>query len=71
MLYAGCFQACSLQIHNAYSVHRGVTAHPPLSTEDAVGLIIVNGMPLHLASHLIGIYHCLQGEIVEVDFLIV
>ena len=40
------FQDCSLQIHNSYSVHRGINAHPPLSIEDAVGLIIVNGKQL-------------------------
>ncbi|XP_025108123.1 sortilin-like [Pomacea canaliculata] len=42
-------EKCTLQIHNAYSIHRGVTAHPPLSQEDAVGIILVNA---HAAQNL-------------------
>ncbi|KAL8622054.1 hypothetical protein ACOMHN_056539 [Nucella lapillus] len=40
---------CSLQIHNSYSIHRGVKAHVPLSYKDAVGLIIVSA---HVAKNL-------------------
>ncbi|XP_070193615.1 sortilin-like isoform X2 [Littorina saxatilis] len=40
---------CSLQIHNTYSLHRGVNAHPPMSADDAIGLIIVNA---HAAANL-------------------
>ncbi|XP_076469202.1 sortilin-like [Babylonia areolata] len=42
-------EECSLQIHNSYSIHRGVKAHPPYSTKDAIGLIIANA---HVAKNL-------------------
>ncbi|XP_059173686.1 sortilin-like [Physella acuta] len=40
---------CYLQIHNAYSVHRGVNARPPASSKSANGIILVHG---HVASNL-------------------
>ena len=40
----GCvLQACYLQIHNMYSVQHGVRAAPPMSVENAVGIILVHG----------------------------
>lgn len=42
-------EKCSLQIQNIYSIHRGVKAFPPLATEDAIGIILVNA---HAAKNL-------------------
>ncbi|XP_067683191.1 sortilin-like [Haliotis asinina] len=36
-------KACQLQIHNYYSISRGVRAKPPLSTANAPGLVLVHG----------------------------
>ncbi|CAG5136712.1 unnamed protein product, partial [Candidula unifasciata] len=33
---------CYLQIHNAYSIHRGINARPPLSQKGAYGLVLVH-----------------------------
>ncbi|CAH1783310.1 unnamed protein product [Owenia fusiformis] len=40
---------CYLQIHNQYSIYRGVLAQSPLSISNAVGIIIVHG---HVADSL-------------------
>ncbi|BFZ10688.1 hypothetical protein BsWGS_13727 [Bradybaena similaris] len=40
---------CYLQIHNAYSIHRGIKARPPLSQKGAYGLVLVHA---HVASNL-------------------
>ena len=43
MLDIHFFQPCYLQIHNMYSIARQIVAQPPLSIENAVGLIMVHG----------------------------
>ncbi|CAL1538547.1 unnamed protein product [Lymnaea stagnalis] len=40
---------CYLQIHNAYSVHRGIIGRPPNSQKEAYGIVLVHG---HVASNL-------------------
>jgi len=42
-------QNCYLQIHNAYSRARGISVSPPMSVQNAVGIILVHG---HVASSL-------------------
>lgn len=39
-------QACHLQIHNAYSIKRGIKAKPPLSFPNAKGIILAHGWSL-------------------------
>jgi len=34
---------CYLQIHNQYSIKRGIAANPPLSVSNAVGIILAHG----------------------------
>jgi len=42
-------QKCFLQIHNTYSMSRGVRANPPMSVPNAVGIILAHG---HVAASL-------------------
>ncbi|XP_012945105.2 sortilin [Aplysia californica] len=42
-------EGCFLQIHNAYSIHRGIKARLPHSLDKAYGLVLVHG---HVASNL-------------------
>ncbi|KAH9512967.1 Sortilin [Bulinus truncatus] len=42
-------EGCYLQIHNAYSIHRGINSRLPTSQKDASGIVLVHG---HVASNL-------------------